>query len=73
MDLIDLLPYVGAGSSAAIPILFWRITYLESKIKEREIDFKKLTIRIDRLYFYLAKTSTDFGNFLNKYNKEFLE
>ena len=71
MDLLRLLPYLGAGSSATIPFVLWRLMNLESLIKNQEQMLKKERKRNDLIYFYLAKKDTHFGDFLNKHNANF--
>ena len=71
MNFFDLLPYLGAGSSATIPILFWRITYLESLVKAYKKELVKERKRANLVYFYLSKKDTNFANFLHKHNSNF--
>jgi len=67
MTFNDLLPYVGAGGGAAIPLLFWRLGYLEAEIKKEKEKTSQQDKSINLIYFWLAKNDTNFGSFMNKH------
>lgn len=67
MSFYDLLPYVGTGAGAAIPLLFWRITTLNNEVDECHKKIKKLDRTINLFYFYLSKRDTNFSAFLAKH------